>query len=415
MRHPIVQIVSRHVEDAADLWNTRAMLVRAPHVKIRHISRFDERIAAHLDGIAIAGEVGWQCCEAALADASPGGLFAATVRAIEDANERQIDRLLSLAEALPDVRPGVIAAFGWVSAQHLRGIVWSLLRSSTPFRRLVGMKCCAMHRVDPGDHVGAAITNEDVALRAQALRLAGELGRDDLLPLCMTSLRDADVQCCFQAAWASVLLGDRGLAITKLVELGREPERFGRSPLQLALMAIERHRARELLTQIEKEDKDRRMLLRSVGAAGEIDHVPWLMSLMLDPKLSRLAGEMFSLITGADIAWDDLEQKAPQRPDTAPNDDPADSEVALEEDFGLPWPDPERVQRWWHEKSRDFQAGSRYFVGAPPSAQHCGFVLREGFQRQRIAAAYWTHLLRAEKVLFDCDAPAWRQRRWFKQ
>lgn len=39
-------------------------------------------------------------------------------------------------------------------------------------------------------------------------------------------------------------------------------------------------------------------------------------------------------------------------------------------------------------------------------------LLREGFQRQRIAAAEYLCLLQPGTPLFYTSAPAWRQKRW---
>ena len=65
---PIPLVVQQHVEEAAILRNIRAVLVRAPHVKLHHLRRLDDRLAAHLDGLAVAGEFGRRLCESALAN-----------------------------------------------------------------------------------------------------------------------------------------------------------------------------------------------------------------------------------------------------------------------------------------------------------------------------------------------------------
>jgi len=66
--------------------------------------------------------------------------------------------------------------------------------------------------------------------------------------------------------------------------------------------------------------------------------------------LARLAGEAFSMITGADLAALDLERKPPEGLHTGPSDAPAD------EDDSLPWPDRERVLRWWQARAAGFTA-----------------------------------------------------------
>ena len=154
-----------------------------------------------------------------------------------------------------------------------------------------------------------------------------------------------------------------------------------------------------------------RWVIEGAGLVGDPTYVPWLMKHMSDDKLARLAGESFSLITGADLALLDLERKPPENFESGPNDDPNDANVAMDEDDGLPWPDAERVQRWWTQNSSGCMPGQRYFVGGLVTREHCIEVLRTGYQRQRILAAHHLCLLEPGSVLFEWRAPAWRQAR----
>ena len=168
IRAPIPVVVQQHAEDVAMLRNTRTFLVSAPHVKLHQLRRLDDRLAAHLDGLAVAGEYGSKLAAAALERPGRGEAFTATVRAIEDRDVLGLDRLLAIAEAVPGSLSGVISAFGWVSAANLRGISKSLLDSPSPLRRQIGLAACGMHQVDPGTVVDAALIDDDAALRAGA-------------------------------------------------------------------------------------------------------------------------------------------------------------------------------------------------------------------------------------------------------
>ena len=93
------------------------MLASAPHVKLHQLRRLDDRIAAHLDGVAVAGEFGWKLCEAALENPSKGTVFVATERAIEDKILAGLEKLLALAETVPESR-GVRLGAGAVPQRH---------------------------------------------------------------------------------------------------------------------------------------------------------------------------------------------------------------------------------------------------------------------------------------------------------
>jgi uncharacterized protein (TIGR02270 family) len=409
---PILFIVYEHAEESALLFNTRPVLLAASHVKLHHLRRLDDRLAAHLDGLAVAGEYGSNVCEAALESPGAGEVFAATVRAIEEKDERRLDKLFALAIAVPPSQPGLISAFGWVSAQHLQGTGARLLASPEPFKRETGIAACVMHRVDPGAALNAAITDPDAALRARALRVASELGRRDLLVACMAALADEDAACRFQAARSAALLGDRNKAIDTLkdIALSEEPHRV--LALQLVFKLLPPLQANEFLKVLACNPASQRLLIQGAGIAGDPYYIPWLIRQMEDLKLARLAGESFTFITGLDLAYLDLELKPPEGVEFAPNDNPEDDNVAMDEDDSLPWPEPVKIQIWWEANKSSFTDGQRYFMGAPVSREHCIHVLKEGYQRQRIAAALYLCLLEPGTKLFPTGAPAWRQQRW---
>ena len=51
-------------------------------------------------------------------------------------------------------------------------------------------------------------------------------------------------------------------------------------------------------------------------------------------------------------------------------------------------------------------------MGTSVVAAQCARILREGYQRQRSAAALYLSLLEPGRPLFRICAPAFRQRRW---
>jgi uncharacterized protein (TIGR02270 family) len=369
-------------------------------------------LVAHLDGLAVAGEYGSSVCEAALESPGAGEVFAASVRAIEEKDGRRLDKLFALAIAVPAAQPGLISAFGWVSAQHLQGTGARLLASPEPFKREIAIAACVMHRVDPAAALDAAITDPDVQLRARALRAAGELGRRDLLAACADTLLDEDAGCRFWAAHSAVLLGNRTAAVESLTAIALQEGPHCVAALRLLLKVISLPQANQLLKMLARNPKDIRLLIQGAGIAGDPYYVPWLIKQMEDLKLARLAGESFSFITGLDLAYLDLERKPPEGVEFGPNDNPEDENVAMDEDDSLPWPDPAKIQGWWEANKNGFTDGQRYFMGAPVSREHCIHVLKEGYQRQRMAAALCLCLLEPGMKLFPTSAPAWRQQRW---
>lgn len=405
-------VIRQHAEDAAVLRNARTHLVRAPHVKLHQLARLDERLAGHLDGLAVAGEHGARIAAAALEAPGRAEVFVAAVCAIEGRDPVGLERLFALAQAMPELRPGLVSAFGWVPGASLQGITRALLYSRGALPREVGLVACALHGVDAGVALDAALRDDDPGLRSRALRLVARRGDVDRLPACMAAMVDADEACAREAAHAAALLGQRGHPVVAALErlvLAPGPGQW--RALSLLLKVLDPAEARTVLTALARDATMARPLIRGIGMAGDAGFLPWLLRQMNDPALARIAGEAFSLITGLDLALLDLERDAPAGVAFGPNDDPDDDDTSMDEDAGLPWPDPDRLEAWLQREGQHLVSGVRWFMGAPVSPGHCLHVLRHGFQRQRSAAAVHLSLLAPGTPLFDTAAPAGRQQR----
>lgn len=403
------------------LRDERSVLVRAPHVRLLQLGRLDERIAAHLDGLAAAGKRGTACCMAALERPGAGEVFALAVRAIESRDSESFQRALALVGTVPAATRGVASALGWVSAGDLQGVVRELLASKTASHRALGLVACRMHGVDPGPSLPAALCDERPELRAAALRAAAELGRADLLAQARESIADDNPELVFWAAWAACVLGDRqaSLRVLAVAAASDETTPWSDRALALAMLAHPFDQASELARTLSQAAQAnaaplrQRRLIRALGLLGDARFVPWLIDRMSNPMFARLAGESLGWITGVDLARGDLEtlQAAPLPENSS--DDPVDN-VSLDEDKSLPWPDVAKIRAWWARQAAlhaAAQAGQRLFCGEPPGEPVATRVLREGSQRLRSLAATWLCVLQPGGKLFQVAAPTPRQRR----
>ena len=409
---PVIDvIVTQHAEEASFLWSQRHAATRSAQSALSDLARHDDRLAAHVDGLRVAADAGVKACYAQFKSGERGAMFAAALLALESQQPRTIESLFSMAEAMPALQNGFTSAFGWVSAQFLQGTVKALVEAIPPFRRLAGVACCAMHRVDPGLVSGRRIQDASPVVRARALRTAGEIGSEEAAAACRAALRDDDPDCRFWAAWSSVLLGDRGAALEVLNRASFEDGRYQSRSLSLALQAMKVDAAHSALQELARRTEKLRWLIEGSGVAGDPMYVPWLIKHMTDQKTARLAAGAFALITGVDMQKRQLEGNHPENVEAGPNDRPEDPNVDMDPDDGLPWPDAPKIEKWWAANEGRFQKGTRYFMGAPVTREHCIDVLKNGYQRQRILAAHYLCLLEPGTPLFNTSAPAWRQQR----
>src|SRR5262245_33765755 len=100
----------------------------------------------------------------------------------------------------------------------------------------------------------------------------------------------------------------------------------------MVLKILSNQDALSLLKALAPDPENQRVLIQGAGIAGDSLYVLWLIKQMTAEKVMRLAGESFSLITGLDLAYLDLERKFPEGVEVGSTDNPADENVEMDLD-----------------------------------------------------------------------------------
>jgi uncharacterized protein (TIGR02270 family) len=405
----IPDVLTQHAEEAAFLWLLRDRAVREPHYSLSDLVHLDLRVEAHIDGLRVAGSDGWEICKAALTHEEPGEVFAATVLAVEGEERGQVRDVWDVAIRSSETIRGFISALAWVPYDLALDPIHQLLVSPSPEARRGGIAAAAAHRWPVGEPLAQALRADDAHLRSRAFRAVGQLGTLALRDGLSAGLTDIDVGCRFWAAWSLVLLGDpQAMRVLKaLAQADHHPHRAAAAAT--ALHSMDLSAGRSFQRRLADDPTCRRIAIVGAGALGDPRLIPWLVQQMEDTARARLAGEAFSLITGVDLALQDLEAGWPHGFQVGPTEDPTDDNVRPDPDENLPWPNPEAVERWWSEHRKAFPSGTRYLLGQPIRPQSLQHVLKTGRQRQRAAAALELALSAPGQPLFDVRAPGFRQ------
>ncbi|MGQ3320035.1 TIGR02270 family protein [Pseudomonas brassicacearum subsp. neoaurantiaca] len=406
----LLPILDQHTEEASFLAGLRDYAVRAPHYDLDQIRTLDNRLDAHLDGLRIAGTSGLATLLAQLGPHAVGEMFASVVLAFETADAKVLSRLSTHLRSALETERGYLMALGWLDWERISPWIERMLAAPEPMFRRLGLAACGMHRHDPGPALLAGLSDAAPSVLARAARTAGELRRRDLLQTIRTHRLHENAATRFWANWATAQMGDEQ-ALEPLRQFAEQPGEFQYRALCVLLAWQEREPSVAWIRQWVQDPRDRRIGIQALGLLGDPVCVPWLIQQMSDLPYARVAGETFSLITGADLALLDLELQALPDFDAGPNDDPEDPNVAMDPDENLPWPDPQAIERWWQANSGHFPAGTRYMLGLAHSEHSFQQALIHGQQRQRIAAACGIARYRPNEVLFPTSAPAWRQKR----
>jgi uncharacterized protein (TIGR02270 family) len=404
----IEHIVSQHAEESAFLWLLRDSAIREPHYDLKDLDELESRISAHLDGLHVAAAEAWPFCEAGLKQAEVGEVFTAAYVALDQANEAWLNQTLAVVEENPQTLRGLVSALGWLPQQKLQGFVVNWLKSDQPLYRLIGLSACSIQRVDCGGYLKQGVQDGDLAVCARALRNIGEMRRKDLLPQVTEQLVNEDRSCRFWAAWSATLLGDQK-GLNGLSEFYADQDGFQQRALALGLRVMDRAQAVSWVRDHAKAKGYERAIIEAIATIGDPVSIPWLISMMDNPDYSRLAAESFASITGLDLAYDDMDTDQPDGFESGPTESPKDETVDMDPDEELVWPDQLKISDWWSRHQNRFNNGGRYLNGAQITREQCLTVLKNGYQRQRRAAAMELAIFEQQQPLFNTSATAKRQ------
>lgn len=404
-------IISEFADEAAFLWFLRSRAVDEPHYSLDDLARLDERLDAQLDGLRVAGGGGWERCKESLGSSNPAECFVPGVLAFESGETERVQVMLDAVDNNYAKARVLISALGWLSYERACPELEKLLVSESPMHRYIGIAASAIHRHDPGHPLDKAVNDPDVLLMARGLRAHGELARE--IKITSSRLRenltDDDEGIRFSSAWSAALAGnDEAVAVLKDFVCTDSP--YKDKALKTALRRMAPAAALSWQEQLAKSPQTIRCAVIGAGVIGDPVLVPWIIEKMKIPELARVAGEAFTMITGADIDQEELRSRRPEGFAAGPNDDPDDENVAMDADDNLPWPNSESIRLWWNEHKGTFQGGARYLLGKPIATEHLRHVLKTGCQRQRAAAALELALMQPGKPLFNVRAPGFRQR-----
>lgn len=404
-------VIEQHSDDLSFLWLQRNRLIKAPHCDLYDLSLHDRRMTAHLDGFRLAGQAGWELYEKLLESNYAEDCFAPAVLALESSKPDRIQAILETVDNDPAKARPIISALVWIPYEQAEPNINTLLNSNSAICRYIGIAASVAHGRDPGIYLDRAIDDDNLSLKACALMSVGKLGGRDktMLPKLQENFASDDEDIRFSASWSAALAGnDEAVAVLKDFVCTDSP--YKDKALKTALRRMAPAAALSWQEQLAKSPQTIRCAVIGAGVIGDPVLVPWIIEKMKIPELARVAGEAFTMITGADIDQEELRSRRPEGFAAGPNDDPDDENVAMDADDNLPWPNSESIRLWWNEHKGTFQGGARYLLGKPIATEHLRHVLKTGCQRQRAAAALELALMQPGKPLFNVRAPGFRQR-----
>ena len=405
----LVEVAEQYAAEAAACWTLRDAAARSPAYDLLELSELDDRVERHLEGLHLAGDLGWELCAAALDSEEPGEVFAAAALSLARGDWQGFALVLDVAGGDPSRAHAIVSALGWTGFDGIAIALEALLAEDVePALHCLGVAGYAIHRRDPGRGIERAATSSEDRLRSRALRAIGELHRADLGHVLASNLSHEDDACRFWASWSAALLHDeRATGVLQALSEAGGP--FAARAADMTVRRMDPAAARAWLESLPNHGKAAtRAALVGAAALGDPALMPLLFAHLRREATARPAAWSMSLITNADVTGE-LGAAAPSGFVSGPTADPADPDVAMDADEELPWPNPDRLEAWWRGRENELSAGTRYLFGRPMGSEWLAHVLRHGNQGARAAAAVELCLRSRGQPLFEVRAPGYLQ------
>jgi uncharacterized protein (TIGR02270 family) len=395
--------------DASFLWLLRTHAVNQPNFNSNDLLLLEQRVDARLDGLMAAPEESWELCAAAMESQQAGEVFAAAVLAFRSLDVDHIQQVIETGLASPQGIKGLVSALGWLPGRLCHSWIKKFLTSKDLNHKYLAVAACSVRREDPREYLTTIFQRSDciahAKLYARSLRLIGELKRRDLSAALPIAMQADNVDIVFWASWSAVMLGDRSLVKNLLPFVLNAGVHQARA-IELAFRVLPVETARLWISDLAKDPAQIRPVIKASAILGDPDAIHWLIAQMRVPALTRLAGEAFTTITGIDLeehrlALEELPDLDALLAHAGPNEDPADTNVEMDEDERLPFPDVDKVAAVWQKYQQRFVATQRYFMGQGITAEHLTAVYASTNQRQRRAAALELALLQPAQYLLN--------------
>jgi uncharacterized protein (TIGR02270 family) len=380
---PIWNVVEEHLAEAGFLWAQREGALVSPRHTIAEVAAGpEERLAAHLEGVAIAGAA---ADEALLAPALAGGdagLAAAAAAVLAAAG--RLDPVRAALPAAPDGGRALAGALGLALAPAGVAAVSAWLSDPAPAVQAVAVRALGARRAAPAAEVRALLASGDASVRAAALGAAHVLG-DAARPAIDAGLADADPAVRDAAIEAGLRLGLRAAWAT----CQRAADAGAATPLVLEVLAASGDAADvERIAAAAEQPALRRAALFAAGLSGTLRGADVCAAWLGDPASLRTAAEGLGAVAGLAVAGP-FEAAEPDPADALPDLEAEDLDAPAlpAEDSALPYPDVERLAAAWRERRGALAAGGRWLLGRPWTAPDALAAVRSGPARRRHALA----------------------------
>ncbi|EBU4215201.1 hypothetical protein ACSC89_003452 [Salmonella enterica subsp. enterica] len=402
----IKPLIQQHARDAVFYWQQINTGCFSPLITTQKRHHFHRQLNAHLDGLRVAGQEGWDAAFKNYARwKAEGEAFICWLLALEQNDKSHITQLQKIAtgNTEPSLR-GMTEAISWLPKPQARLILaqWHQESASDNLMLEAWLRASAGAGITPPDDLHPFLAHPNPRIRTASCELTGKLRLHTYQQTIVGMLSDDTPDVREAALMALAWLSPRtdivdGLHELLLFHLQNAPQR--------GLAAIISRRKQEHIARmtglcLPQGDPrlnviiaamPERLRLLTLAYHGDPTQLSVLYNAMKKEHTARLAFWATGFISGLDMT---TPERCIQESATTKNNEQPLSFKSDDTDIGLVWPNVPVVIA--DSSALDLPAGP-LILGNPPSATWCNELLSTATQAARFAASW--HLISSDATI----------------
>lgn len=373
---PYRDIVEQLLDNASFLWILRENCGRILGFSANDQSDYELRLENQLDALMHHFEDAWAMSKDALQFNNASDCFVCSVLAFRSMDSQYIEWILNIISKNRELLKGLISAMAWLPKALVEEWLSKFIQSKDLFHKEIAAHVYRLRGDDSGAFLKTLIERGDciqnTPLHVQCIRIIGEFKRFDLLNDVILFCKDDRESVAFWAKYSAVLLGKKEYA-SSLYEYVLSENEWQRHAVNIVFRSVSIQDARALIADMIAKKLEVETVLHALKVLGDPQAIPWIISQMENVQVSRLAGHVFSTITG--ISLDERElvlnideiKKEDLLDDFEDDDYQGDGSQGkgfdVDECENVSWPDVAKIKIIWQKYSHLFPAGQRLYLG----------------------------------------------------
>jgi len=359
----IPDVIQAHFDEAAYLFTEFLEEINSGQPNIGYVKKVNARLEAHLDGLVVNFDAAWGICEDALSSDSPDSLldypiefsasefFIASFLAFHSRDFEKVKPVVESAESHPSILNAVAYGLTWLPWQLSGFWAAKFVGSSRPAIATIGLFCHQTYKqpapITSYDLLAKSLGQGPESVIPAVLEMIKKSQDVSVLPLLQGYQSETLSLTQLQVLEARIKLGDNN-AIASLKGFVLNENDYQERALKLAFSKLDSHDAKVWIAALQHGLENApeaasgdvsqagRLVLLAIGAMSEKPLLPWVVKQMHIPELARIAGQVFSQITGYDL----------RRQGWVITDGSMDEYwLSLEGDEELDWPDVLKIEQ----------------------------------------------------------------------